>query len=129
MNTISISSIPENGEIKVFLGSKYNGYIGLVDISLPQLNHERSIVHISCDQVDSTCFNRKRLLRIIHVDNKSGYQCIQFQNIMYYKLDSSDYHLTIRMYNENGPIKLQSPEPVLITLSLQPDTPQRWINM
>jgi len=129
MNTINVASIPENGVIKVFLGAKYNGYVGLVDIAIPKLDPDKSILYISCDQVDSTCLNRKRLLKVIHVDNENGYDYRQFQNIMYYKLDSSDYHLTIRLYNDNGPIKLQSSDPVLITLLLQPDTPQRWINM
>ena len=129
MNTINVACVPENGALKVFLGSKYNGYLGLVDIALPQLDTERSTVYISCDQVDSTCFNRKRLLRIIHTGNKPGYFYRQFQNIMYYKLDSSDYHLTIRIYNDDGPITFKSAEPVLVTLGLQPDTPQRWINM
>lgn len=129
MNAINISSIPTDGIIKVFLGSKYNGYIGLVDITMPRLDIKRSVVNVSCDQVDSTCFNRKRLLKVIYNDGSDGYQYHQFPNIMYYKLDSSDYNLTIRLFDDRGPIKLRSSEPVLMTLHLQPDTPQRWINM
>jgi len=63
MNAINISVIPNNGVIEVFLGAKYDGYVGLVDIALPCLEHEQTIVSVSCDQVDVTCLNRKRLLR------------------------------------------------------------------
>ena len=84
MNAINISCNPDDGIIKVFLGSKYNGYIGLVDITMPRLDVKRSIINISCDQVDSTCFNRKRLLKVIYNDGADGYQYHQFTNIMYY---------------------------------------------
>ena len=129
MNSIMISCVPDNGVIKVFLGSTFTGYIGLVDITLPRLDVKRSIINISCDQVDSTCLNRKRLLKSLYHDGSDGYQYHQFKNIMYQKLDSSDYNLSIRLYDDRGPIQLKSSEPVLMTLQLQPDTPQRWINM
>ena len=129
MNAINVSSIPENGVIEIFLGAKYEGYIGLVDISMPCIDVKRTVLSISCDQVDSTCFNRKRILRRVHIDNSAGYQYIQFQNIMYYKLDSSDYKLTIRLFDDRGPLKFKLAEPVLMTINLQHDHPKHWLNV
>ena len=129
MNAINVSCIPTNGVIEIFLGAKYDGYIGLVDISLPCLDRQRTIVSISCDQVDSTCFNRKRILRRVCTDNSIGYQTHQFYNPMYYKLDSSDYKLTIRLFDERGPLQFTTPEPVLMTVNLQHEYPKHWLNM
>ena len=129
MNNLNISAVPINGQLEIDLGTPLNGYIGLVDIALPRLDVNQSLVFISCDQVDSTCFNRKRVLKILYNDNTDGYQYHQFQNIMFYKLDSSDCRLTVRLYDDRGPIKLRTNEPVVITIQLKPETPQRWINM
>ena len=129
MNPIIVSSIPDKGVLEVFLGTKYNGSVGLVDISFPPTDTYRTIISISCDQVDSTCFNRKRLLRVVYNENSKGYAYHQFKNVMYYKLDSSDYKLTIRLFDDNGPLTFTSLEPVLMTLNMQPDYPKHWINI
>ena len=127
MNPIIISSIPDKGVINFYLGTKVTGYIGLVDICLPQLEITTKLITVSCDQIDSTSFNRRRLLRSFYHRNKSAYTSTDFQHIMYYKLDSSDYKLTIKLSDETGPI--QTTETVLLTLNVQPDLPKRWINM
>ena len=129
MNAINLSSIPDNGVVEVFLGSKYDGFVGLVDISLPRLVNENVVVSISCDQVDSTCFNRKRLLRRIYTSNTNEYITHEFHNVMYYKLDSSDYKLTIRLFDDSGPLKFKTSEPVLMTLNLQQEYPKHWLNV
>ena len=127
MNPVVVSSIPDNGVIEVFIGTKINGSVGLVDITLPQVLTESKLITISCDQVDSTCFNRKRLLRAFYCRNQKSYTTINFHHVMYYKVDSSDYKLTIRLFDENGPLQMTST--VLMTLNLQPDHTKRWINM
>ena len=129
MNAINVSSIPENGVIEIFLGSKYDGFIGLLDISLPCLDIQQSIVTISCDQVDSTCLNRKRVLRRVPMDCSTGYKYHQFHNITYYKLDSSDYKLTIRLFDDRGPLKFKRAEPILMTLNLQHEHSKHWLNV
>lgn len=129
MNPITISAIPTNGVIEVFLGVKVNGYLGLVDIAFPEIDTTSTVVSISCDQVDSTCFNRKRILRIFHNENSESYTSHQFNNITYYKLDSSDYKLTIRLFDDNGPITFKNLSPVIITLNLKYEQPKKWINM
>ena len=127
MNPIIVSSIPDKGVIEVFIGTKINGSVGLVDISLPEIMTQSQLISISCDQVDSTCFNRKRLLRSFYCQNLELYTTINFNHVMYYKVDSSDYKLTIRLFDENGPLELS--KTVMLTLNLQPDHPKRWINM
>ena len=129
MNPITVSSIPDHGVIDIFLGVKVDGYVGLIDISLPRIDTDTTIVSLSCDQVDSTCFNRKRLLRVFCNKNEKDYTTHEFNHVMYYKLDSSDYKITLRLFDENGPLTFQSLKPVVLTLNLQPDQPKRWINM
>ena len=129
MNAISISAIPSNGVIEVFLGAKCDGYIGLVDVALPCLDQERTIVCISCDQIDSTCFNRKRILRRVYNECTVGYQSHEFHNIIYYKLDSSDFKLSIRLYDERGPLQFKTADPVLMTINLQHEYPKHWLNV
>jgi len=129
MNPITISAIPDNGVIDIFLGTKFNGYVGIIDISLPQVDTETTIVSISCDQVDSTCYNRKRLLRLFSNTNSNDYTTHQFSQIMYYKLDSSDYKLTIRLSDQEGPLTFKHLQPVVMTINMQPDRPKKWINI
>ena len=49
MNPIIVSSIPDKGVIEVFIGTKINGSVGLVDISLPEIMTQSQLISISCD--------------------------------------------------------------------------------
>ena len=129
MNPITITAIPIDGVIDVFLGSKFNGYVGLVDITLPRIETSTNIVSVSCDQVDSTCFNRKRLLRVFYNRNLKEYTSHEFTQILYNKIDSSDYKLTIRLFDDEGPLTFTHLKTVVITLNLQPDQPKKWMNV
>ena len=129
MNSIIVSAIPDNGTLEIFLGTKWNGQVGLVDILLPPTTRKTTLMSVSCDQVDSTCFNRKRLLRTIYIESSDHHSYRQFKEILYYKLDSSDYKLIIRLFDETGPIEFKTAEPVMVTLNLEHDPAKRWINM
>ena len=109
MNPVIICGTPNNGVIEVPLNTACNCYIGLVSITLPaitKLNDNMREIYVSCDQLDATVTNRKRLLRVFGYNKKPSRQWSEFKfiNVMYYKIDSSERKLTIRLYDSNGPI-------------------------
>ena len=61
---------------------------------------------MSCDQVDPTVTNPKRLLRAFGYDkNKSRQWSVsEFNTILYHPIDSSENKLTLRIYDEDGHI-------------------------
>ena len=134
MITLSVSVIPVNGCIEIPLATKQNCYIGILDISLPRMENEEGLVSISCDQVDSTIYNRKRILRAFYIrtvyEKSRAYVYQQFDHITYHKLDSSDQKLTIRLKDQNGALKFAEDSlPVMITMELKLDPADKWINM
>ena len=134
MNPIIFSATPMNGLITIPLSRPCKCWVGLVSIDLPNLNRQgiNESYHdfsVFCDQIDSTMWNRKRLLRQFCFDKEDEiYSSHQFDNIMYFPLDSSDSKLTIRLHDQFGPIdpprkvgrKLNG-EKVIITLNIIPE--------
>ena len=134
MITLSVSVIPDNGVIEIPLANKQNGYIGILDISLPRIENQEALISISCDQVDSTIYNRKRILRAFYIrtvyEASRAYVYQQFEHITYHKLDSSDEKLTIRIRDQHGALKFaEDTLPVMITMELKLDPADKWINM
>ena len=125
MNSITHTSTPSNGIITIALGNYCHCEIGLVSISIPNI-HKRHVSHhnisISCDQIDSTVLNPKRLLRRIYYISKNiAYTTFQFQTVTYNKIDSADSTLTIRMTDQNGKFPARSRDAnVTIVLNLLP---------
>ena len=134
MITLSVSVVPVNGCIEIPLVNKQNGYIGILDISLPRIENQEALISISCDQVDSTIYNRKRILRAFYIrtvyEASRAYVYQQFEHITYHKLDSSDDKLTIRIRDQHGALKFaEDTLPVMITMELKLDPADKWINM
>ena len=142
MNPIIVYATPNNGVIEIPLGHTCKCYVGLVAISIPNILREDMDdnfheINISCDQVDSSMANRKRLLRRICIQkNHDLYSTHEFKTIVYFPVDSSDKKLTIRIKDEYGPIKLPTriarktnPQTVTITLNVIPKdvATDQWI--
>ena len=142
MKTIIFSAIPENGIIEIPLLTECKCKIGLVSLSIPNINRSKyntkfQEIDILCDQVDSTYLNPKRLLRRICTEkNEQFYNHFEFKSIVYFNLDSADRKLTIRIKDQFGPIwipqyhsKEANAQHVTIVLNLQPigDQNDRWI--
>ena len=142
MKTIIYSSIPHNCVIELPLLTECKCKISLASISLPNVNRTKQSdvfqeIEISCDQVDSTFLNPKRLLRKICTEkNKKFYNHYEFVNIFYFELDSADHKLTFRIKDQHGPISISeyferkaNPRNVTLSLQLQPidDQNDRWI--
>ena len=142
MKTIIYSTIPEQGVIEIPLLTECKCKIGLASISLPNVNRTKQFdvfqdIEISCDQVDSTFLNPKRLLRKISTEKtEKFYSNFEFKNIFYFELDSADHKLTFRIKDQHGPISIPkyferkaNPQNVTLCLQLQPidDQDDRWI--
>ena len=94
-------------------------------------------IEIACDQVDSTYLNPKRLLRKICTEKSDHlYKTFEFTSLLFYKLDSDDHKLTIRIKDQYGPIRIpdhvsrkKNSKNVTICLQLQPieNEGDRWI--
>ena len=95
-----------SGSMRIRIGEWSNYSIGLVAIGFPVTN---KTIDVTCPQIDSNIFNRKRLLRRIlfgAINKNDTYKvtCIykEFKNIIYEKIYSSDTFLDINFKDENG---------------------------
>lgn len=142
MKSIIYSATHVNGVIDIPLLTECKCKIGLVSISIPNMNRIRQSddfqdIEISCDQVDSTYLNPKRLLRKICTQkNEHLYNTFEFNNILFFDLDSADHKLTFRIRDQHGPISIPdyihkkvNPRKITICLQLQPidDQIHKWI--
>ena len=142
MNPLIFYSKLQNGVVEIPLGHQCKCYVGLVSITLPNIirddiDDQFQDINISCDQIDSTMANRKRLLRRICVEkNKNFYTTHEFKNILYFPVDSSDEKLTIRIRDSYGQVEVpervgrkQNASQVTIILNILPKDVARdqWI--
>ena len=109
MNPIIICQKLKNGVIEVPLVSSCRCHIGLVSISIPTIirsNSKINTIFVSCDQVDATVTNPKRLLRAFGYDKNQSRQwtVYEFNTILYHRIDSSEKKLTLRIYDNDGNI-------------------------
>ena len=111
-----------NGTMRIRIGELSNYSIGLMAIGFPVTN---KTIDITCPQIDSNIFNRKRLLRRIlfgAINKNDTYKvtCIykEFKNIIYEKISSSDTFLDINFKDQSGEL-IKSLKKVTIMLSIK----------
>ncbi len=111
-----------SGSMRIGIGEWSNYSIGLVAIGFPVTN---KTIDVTCPQIDSNIFNRKRLLRRIlfgAINKNDTYKvtCIykEFKNIIYEKIYSSDTFLDINFKDENGEL-IKSRKKVTVILSIK----------
>ena len=106
METITVSLPIVDGHFKVDLGKACNCEVGLVEITLPPQGDNGPIgqFDIQCMEIDRTYTNPDRLLRRIFIKRTRGeyYRTIEFQHIIYKKIDSSDRYLNFLFYDDQG---------------------------
>ena len=115
MNSILLCELLNKGTVEVDVDHPFECHIGLVSISLPSiklLNRKITEIYVSCDQVDSTRNNRKRLIQVLGYGKNQARQwtTYDFSTILYYNIDSSERKLTFRIYDRNGPIEPSTDE-------------------
>ena len=113
--------IPQ-GSIRIRIGDLSNCSIGLIAVGFPVTN---KTIDVTCPQIDSNIFNRKRLLRRIlfgAVNKNDTYKVTsiykEFKHIIYEKVYSSDTFLDINFRDENGEL-IKSRKKVTIVLSIK----------
>ena len=146
MKNIIYSATPIDGVINIPLKNACICDIGLVSITFPYTGRNKvdqcyRDLEISCDQVDSTVLNSKRLLRRIctpyqfpNHETPDVYTTHEFETILFFPIDSTDKKLTIRISDQYGPLYLakttadrQNPQKVTICLQLRPqDGDRHW---
>ena len=113
--------IPQ-GSMRIRIGDLSNCSIGLIAVGFPVTN---KTIDVTCPQIDSNIFNRKRLLRRIifgAVNKNDTYKVTsiykEFKHIIYEKVYSSDTFLDINFKDENGEL-IKSRTKVTIVLSIK----------
>jgi hypothetical protein len=113
--------IPQ-GSMRIRIGDLSNCSIGLIAVGFPVTN---KTIDVTCPQIDSNIFNRKRLLRRIifgAVNKNDTYKVTsiykEFKHIIYEKVYSSDTFLDINFKDENGEL-IKSRKKVTIILSIK----------
>ena len=102
MKVVSKISPIVNGVIELDLGARCECYIGILEIALPKYGRNNQI-DICCSEIDSTLLNRKRLVRRIMLNRMTdNFHVIEFKNIYYEKVDSSDRYLHFYFLDEHG---------------------------
>jgi len=110
------------GSMRIRIGELQNCSIGLIAIGFPVTT---KTIDVTCPQIDSNIFNRKRLLRRIlfgAVNKNATYKVTsiykEFKHIIYEKVYSSDTFLDLNFSDENGePVK--SRKQITIVLSIK----------
>ena len=112
--------IPQ-GSMRIRIGQLSNCSIGLIAVGFPVTT---KTIDVTCPQIDSNIFNRKRLLRRIlfgAVNKNDTYKVTsiykEFKHIIYEKVYSSDTFLDLNFIDENGN-KIKSRKKVTIVLSI-----------
>ena len=113
--------IPQ-GSMRIRIGQLSNCSIGLIAVGFPVTT---KTIDVTCPQIDSNIFNRKRLLRRIlfgAVNKNDTYKVTsiykEFKHIIYEKVYSSDTFLDLNFIDENGN-KIKSRKKVTIVLSIK----------
>ena len=116
--THSLSS----GKIRIRVGNTLPQLIGLQAIGFPVTEETIDIV---CPQIDSTIYNRKRILRrilfgSINKNAKYGIKTIfqEFIHIVYKNIDSNDSFIDLKFIDKDGNL-FKSDESVTLMLSLK----------
>jgi len=122
-----------DGLFQMELKEPCNCYVGLLEFHLPMINqraNNENTVDITCDQIDSSFDNPKRLLKRLcfdKVDDKDYYNHWEAKTIQFHKVDSTENYLTFRLSRTLGKksIKfarsIENPQ-IFYTLAIKPIT-------
>ena len=110
------------GSMRIRIGQLNNCSIGLIAVGFPVTT---KTIDVTCPQIDSNVFNRKRLLpRIlfgsVNKNAKYGIETIyhEFIHIIYENLDSRDKYIDLKFFDDNGNLFTTSKK-VTIVLSIK----------
>ena len=130
----------ENGTFTHYLSKPCNCFIGLVEFHLPSINDHESkenFIDITCDQINSTYENPKRLLRRIcfeRLSNRETYNNWEAIHIDFKRVDSDEnfLHFRINRTLNKTPIEFNrsiNDRRVFYTLAIKPigaNDDERW---
>lgn len=108
MKYIATEGHIDDGLLTLELSKPCNCLIGLVDFHLPSINqrsNSENTIDISCDQIDSSFDNPKRLLKRLcfdKVDDTAYYNHWEAKNIEFKRVDSQDKFLTFKVTRTIG---------------------------
>lgn len=133
MNPLIICKELINGALEVQLNQQCNCFIGLVSITLPVIQFKGNSlteIYVSCDQIDATITNRKRIISIFGYKNQpKKWSTYNFENILYFKVDSAEKKLVFRLFNSDVPLTpkndSQNSSKVIMSLNMIPITNQK----
>ena len=101
---VPIRGILKDGKLTVSLNKPLKScHIGLLDFNIPNINEKGvqfNTLDISCDQIDSTFYNPKRILKRLcfdRVDKDDYYSSWKANVIEYHAVDSDDRFLTLNI--------------------------------
>ena len=109
MNFVNVEAFPIRGRFEIELPEAFIGKIGLLEFSLPCINHREipnHSVEISCDQLDSNS-NPKRIFKRLFFPRTPVTTQANFweaKNIEWHSVNTSDRFLTFRIKRLSGPI-------------------------
>ena len=109
MNFFNVEAYPIKGRFKIELPEAFIGKIGLLDFSLPCINHREipnNSVIITCDQLDPTLNPRRNFKRIFFPKTATTNQTNFWEAkiIEYHDVNTSDKFLSFKIERLNGPI-------------------------
>lgn len=135
--------IPSEGVIKVALSEPCKCFVALAEFHIPNTNqkaHEENFIDITCEQIDSTFLNPKRLLKRIcfeRIHDHQVYNHFEAKNLDFQLVDSTDKFLTLHVFRTKEPHKLRFVKghadlTVYYTLAIKPideNDVDRWIGI
>ena len=109
MNFFNVEAYPIKGRFEIELPEAFIGKIGLLDLSLPCINHREipnNSVIITCDQLDPTLNPRRNFKRIFFPKTATTNQTNFWEAkiIEYHDVNTSDKFLSFKIERLNGPI-------------------------
>ncbi len=139
MMFVSGEATLENGLFRHSFSHPCNCYVGLMSFHLPNINnrhHLENSIDITCDQIDSTFANPKRLLKRLcfdRVKNNGFFNRWEATIIDYKRVDSDDKFLTfhVNRTTTRKPVEFNSSvtnTKIYYTLAIKPitDGESRW---
>ena len=109
MDFFNVEAYPIKGRFEIELPEAFIGKIGLLDFSLPCINHREipnNSVIITCDQLDPTLNPRRNFKRIFFPKTATTNQTNFWEAkiIEYHDVNTSDKFLSFKIERLNGPI-------------------------
>ena len=105
--------VPSEGEIRVQLSEPCKCYVALAEFHIPNTNqksHDENFIDITCEQIDSTFTNPRRLLKRIcfeRINDAQIYNHFEARRLDFQLVDSTDKFLTLKIERTIPPRKLR----------------------